>query len=143
MSDIEVTGAKVLVKIPILGGVPITETVVNTWIVMAALVLASILLTRNMKVHPTSKRQLIAETLVNMVDKLVSENMGGQFMRYVPFIAALFSLSMFSSLISLLGMYSPTGDLSTCLAWAALVFALITYYKIRTQHLSGYLKCFT
>ncbi len=143
MSDIEVTGAKVLVKIPILGGVPITETVVNTWIVMAALVLASILLTRNMKVHPTSKRQLIAETLVNMVDKLVSENMGGQFMRYVPFIAALFSLSMFSSLISLLGMYSPTGDLSTCLAWAALVFALITYYKIRTQHLSGYLKGFT
>ena len=64
-------------------------------------------------------------------------------MRYVPFIASLFSLSMFSSLISLVGMYSPTGDLSTCLAWALLVFVLITYYKIRTQHIGGYLKGFT
>ena len=143
MSDLQVTGAKVLFKIPILGGIPITETVVNTWIVMALLVLVSIILTRNLKVRPTSRRQLVAEYLVGMVNKLVRENMGEKFMRYVPFIAALFSLSMFSSLISLVGMYSPTGDLSTCLAWALLVFVLITYYKIRTQHIGGYLKGFT
>ncbi len=143
MSDLQVTGAKVLFKIPILGGIPITETVVNTWIVMAALVLVCIILTRGLKVRPTSKRQLIAETLVGMANKLVKGNMGEKFMRYVPFIAALFSLSMFSSLISLLGMYSPTGDLSTCLAWSILVFVVITYYKIKTQHIGGYLRSFT
>ena len=132
-----------LFKIPILGGIPITETVVNTWIVMALLVIVSIVLTRGLKIRPTSKRQIIAEYLVGMVNKLVHENMGAKFMRYVPFIGALFSLSMFSSLISLVGMYSPTGDLSTCLAWALLVFVLITYYKIRTQHIGGYLKGFT
>ena len=143
MSDLQVTGAKVLFKIPILGGIPITETVVNTWIVMALLVLVSIILTRNLKLRPTSKRQIIAEYLVGMVNHMVEENMSKKFMRYVPFIAALFSLSMFSSLISLVGMYSPTGDLSTCLAWALLVFVLITYYKIKTQHIGGYLKSFT
>ena len=143
MNGVQVTGAKVLFKIPVLGGIPITETVVNTWIVMALLVIVSIVLTRGLKIRPTSKRQIIAEYLVGMVNKLVRENMGAKFMRYVPFIGALFSLSMFSSLISLVGMYSPTGDLSTCLAWALLVFVLITYYKIRTQHIGGYLKGFT
>ena len=143
MNGVQVTGAKVLFKIPILGGIPITETVVNTWIVMALMVIVSIVLTRGLKIRPTSKRQIIAEYLVGMVNKLVRENMGAKFMRYVPFIGALFSLSMFSSLISLVGMYSPTGDLSTCLAWALLVFVIITYYKIRTQHIGGYLKGFT
>ena len=137
------TGAKVLFKIPILGGIPITETVVNTWIVMALLVIVSIILTRGLKIRPNSKRQIVAEYLVGMVNKLVRDNMGEKFMRYVPFIGALFSLSMFSSLVSLAGMYSPTGDLSTCMAWALLVFVLITYYKIRTQHIGGYLKGFT
>ncbi len=143
MSVLQVTGAKVLFKIPILGGIPITETVVNTWIVMALLVIVSIILTRDLKIRPNSKRQIVAEYLVGMVNKLVRDNMGEKFMRYVPFIGALFSLSMFSSLVSLVGMYSPTGDLSTCLAWALLVFVLITYYKIRTQHIGGYLKGFT
>ena len=143
MSGLQVTGAKVLFKIPILGGIPITETVVNTWIVMALLVIVSIILTRGLKIRPNSKRQIVAEYLVGMVNKLVRDNMGEKFMRYVPFIGALFSLSMFSSLVSLVGMYSPTGDLSTCMAWALLVFVLITYYKIRTQHLGGYLKGFT
>lgn len=143
MSGLQVTGAKVLFKIPILGGIPITETVVNTWIVMALLVIVSIILTRDLKIRPNSKRQIVAEYLVGMVNKLVRDNMGEKFMRYVPFIGALFSLSMFSSLVSLVGMYSPTGDLSTCLAWALLVFVLITYYKIRTQHIGGYLKGFT
>ena len=143
MSGLQVTGAKVLFKIPILGGIPITETVVNTWIVMALLVIVSIILTRGLKIRPNSKRQIVAEYLVGMVNKLVRDNMGEKFMRYVPFIGALFSLSMFSSLVSLVGMYSPTGDLSTCMAWALLVFVLITYYKIRTQHIGGYLKGFT
>ena len=141
--NVNITGAKVLFTIPVFGGIPITETIVNTWIVMAAIVAVCIFLTRNMKVHATSKRQIIAEYLVGMVNNLVRENMGEQFMGYVPFIGALFSLSMFCSLSSLFGMYAPTGDLSTCAGWALLAFVMITYYKIRTQKLGGYLKSFT
>ena len=36
--NLEVTGPKILFKIPIFGGIPITETIVNTWIVMALIV---------------------------------------------------------------------------------------------------------
>ena len=141
--NLEVTGAKVLFKIPIFGGIPITETIVNTWIVMALIVGLCLFLTHGMQVHARTKRQVVAEYLVGMVRNMVKSNMGERFMHYVPFIGALFSLAMLSSLISMVGMFSPTGDLSTCVGWAVLVFVVITYYKIRTQHIGGYLKGFT
>ena len=141
--NLEVTGPKILFKIPIFGGIPITETIVNTWIVMALIVAVCIFLTRGLEVHARTRRQVVAEYLVNMVDKMVRGNMGERFVGYAPFIGALFSLAMLSSLISMVGLFSPTGDLSTCIGWAVLVFVMITYYKIRTQHLGGYLKGFT
>ena len=141
--NLEVTGAKVLFKIPIFGGIPITETIVNTWIVMALIVGLCLFLTHGMQVHARTKRQVVAEYLVGMVRNMVKNNMGERFMHYVPFVGALFSLAMLSSLISMVGMFSPTGDLSTCVGWAVLVFVVITYYKIRTQHIGGYLKGFT
>lgn len=141
--NLEVTGPKILFEIPILGGIPITETVVNTWIVMAVIVGICIFLTRGLQVHARTRRQVVAEYLVNLVNNLVRGNMGERFMGYVPFVGALFSLTMFSSLVSLVGLFSPTGDLSTCVGWALMVFVMITYYKIKTQHLGGYLKGFT
>lgn len=141
--NLEVTGAKVLFNIPIFGGIPITETIVNTWIVMALIVGLCIFLTHGMQVHARTKRQVVAEYLVGMVRNMVKNNMGERFMHYVPFIGALFSLAMLSSLISMVGMFAPTGDLSTCVGWAVLVFVVITYYKIKTQHIGGYLKGFT
>lgn len=141
--NLEVTGAKVLFKIPIFGGIPVTETIVNTWIVMALIVGLCLFLTHGMQVHARTKRQVVAEYLVGMVRNMVKNNMGERFMHYVPFVGALFSLAMLSSLISMVGMFSPTGDLSTCVGWAVLVFVVITYYKIRTQHIGGYLKGFT
>lgn len=141
--NLEVTGAKVLFNIPIFGGIPITETIVNTWIVMALIVGLCLFLTHGMQVHARTKRQVVAEYLVGMVRNMVKNNMGERFMHYVPFIGALFSLAMLSSLISMVGMFAPTGDLSTCVGWAVLVFVVITYYKIRTQHIGGYLKGFT
>ena len=50
---------------------------------------------------------------------------------------------MFSSLSSLIGCFSPTADLSTTLAWAIVVFIMITATKIRTGSLGGYLLGFT
>ena len=47
-----ITGPKVIFTIPVLGGIPISETVVNSWIVMAILVIGSMLLTRNLQKVP-------------------------------------------------------------------------------------------
>jgi len=47
-----------------------------------------------------------------------------------------------SNLISLVGIWSPTADLMTELAWALVVFVLITYHKIKSSGIGGYLKGF-
>ena len=61
----------------------------------------------------------------------------------IPFIAALVSTSIISNLICLVGVWSPTADLSTEAAWAVVVFIMITATKIKTSGLGGYLKGYT
>jgi len=143
MDNINITGAKILYEIPVLGGIKITETQLNSWIVIALIFLLCVVLTRGMKVRGTSKRQVVAEWIVEQVTKLVRENMGEGFLPYAPFICAILGLSAFSSLVTLVGMYPPTADLNTIAGWSILVFSLITFYKIKTNGFLGYLKSYT
>lgn len=140
--EISVTGAKIYFTIPGIN-YPITQTVVGAWITMIVIVGVCIWLTHGMQVHARTKRQIVAEYLVGMVNKLVDENMGVKWRKYIPLIAAIFSMSVVGSMLSLTGMYSPNNDLNTFLAWSILVFVLITYYKIKTNGFGGYLKSFT
>ena len=140
--NVDIHGAKVLFEIPVLGGIPITTTLVITWAIMIILTGLCIFMTRGMKLHNISKRQAIAEKLVLTAENFVRSNMGEKWMRYVPFVATIFAMSLASSLTSLIGLFPPTADLSTELAWAIVVFIIITYYKIKTNKISGYLKGF-
>lgn len=76
--------------------------------------------------------------------KFVRNNTGGtKFDNLIPFVAALFTTSVVSNLISLTGLRSPTADLSTEAAWAVVVFIMITSNKIKAGGILGYLKGFT
>lgn len=141
MDNLEISGAKILFELPF--GITITETQVNMWLVMIGIALLCRWLTKDLKVRPVTKRQIVAEYLVKTASSFVENNMGKAFAGFTPYIAALFSLAMFSSLISLLGMYPPTSDLNTTLGWATVTFVLITYYKIKSNRLGGYLKGLT
>lgn len=144
MDNINITGAKIYFEIPVFGGIPITETQVNSVIVLILITALCLFLTHDLKVRPTSKRQIIAEWIVEKATNLVNSNMGETFAKsYTPFICALLSLSAFSSLLSLVGLYAPTSDLNTIAGWAILVFGLITFYKIKNGGIGGYLKGFT
>ena len=101
-------------------------------------------LTRDLKVENISKRQAVAEMLVEQAQKFVRNNTGGtKFDNLIPFVAALFTTSVVSNLISLTGLRSPTADLSTEAAWAVVVFIMITSNKIKAGGILGYLKGFT
>jgi len=143
VDSISINGARILFEIPLFGGIPITETQVNSLLVILAIFGLCLFLTHDLKVRPTSRRQIIAEWIVEKVSGLVKGNMGERFLFFCPFIAAILGLSALSSLLALLAMYPPTADLNTVLGWALVVFTLITYYKIRTGGLKGYLVGFT
>lgn len=129
---IDISGALVYFTIPLpLGGLPITEAQINSCLVLISIFALCLYLTHGIKEKADTKRQLIAEWIVEKVEGLVNENMGAYFSGFAPFIAAILALSAFSSLLSLLGLYPPTSDLNIVAGWAILVFVLITYYKCK------------
>lgn len=138
--EISVNGPKILFELPF--GTVFTQTIVNTWIIMAIIVGLCIFLTRDLKVHPTSKRQIIAEFLVKAAYGLVRGNMGPKFDHFVPFFGTLIAFLAVSNLSGLTGFTAPTADLSTEAAFAVMIFVLITYYKFKTNGPLGYLKSF-
>lgn len=141
MGEIVINGPKILYEIPLFGGLPITETMRNAWIVMGFILILCLVLTRGMKKIPTGK-QTIAEKAVLTVDKLVDQTMGPDCRHYAPYIATLLMFSFCGSLASLFLMRPVTGDLNTTLGWALMTFILITYNNIKYKGIGGYLKGF-
>lgn len=140
---IEISGAYIFftLKMPIGGDLPITETQVNSWLVIISVLFLCLYLTHGLKAEGGSRRQHVAEWIVEQTDGLVSENMGEYFKGFSPFIGAVLALSAFSSLVTLVGLFPPTSDINVTAGWAILVFFLITYYKMKCGPLH-YLKSF-
>ncbi len=120
---------------------PITESQINSWLVIIAITGLCLFLTHGMTAKGGTKRQHAAEWIVEKVEAMTIGNMGEYFSSFPPFIAAIIGLSAFSSLLSLLGLYPPTSDVNIVGGWAILVFFLITYYKIKCGPLH-YMKSF-
>lgn len=140
---ITITGARIFFTIPMpIQDFPVTESQLNSALVMITLFFLCLFLTHGLKEHIVLKRQHFAEMIVEKVDALVIENMGEHFKGYSSFIIAILALSGFSSLMSLLGLFPPTSDINIVGGWAILVFILITYYKMKCGPLN-YLKSFT
>ena len=140
---ITVTGAIIYFTIPMpIMDLPITESQVNSWAVILTILAICLFLTRRLNIKSVSKRQFLAELIVEKAENLVRSNMGERFMGFAPFIAAILGLSALSSLSSLLGLYPPTSDINIVAGWAILVFILITHYKLKGG-LGNYLKGYT
>lgn len=129
---ISITGANVYftIKMPI-QDLPISEAQVNSVIVVLSVFFLCLFLTHGIKERPDSIRQHIAEYIVEQVSSLVSGNMGERFSMFAPFVAAIMGISVFSSLLTLVGLFPPTSDINITAGWAILVFILITHYKLK------------
>jgi len=143
--EVSINGARILhtfENVPLLGSVQITQTLAVSWLVMAIITGLCIWLGSGLKVTNISRKQAVAEMGYNAIVKFVRGNMGTEFDRYIPLVCTIFVTSIISNLISLLGIWSPTADLMTELAWGLVVFVLITYHKIKASGLMGYLRGF-
>ena len=143
--DVSINGARILAtfeNVPLFGTVQITQTLAAAWLVMIIISALCIWLGSGLKVTGISRKQAVAEMIYTALVNFVRGNMGTGFDFYIPLVGTIFVTSVVSNLISLVGIWSPTADLMTELAWGLVVFVIITYHKIKASGIVTYLKGF-
>lgn len=141
--NVSVTGPSIVFTIPVFGGIRISETIVNSWIVMIVITLLCFWLTRGLSVRNPKRKQIVAEKLVTMLYNMVRDTMGERNIGFAPYIGTLFTFSILGSLSGLTGLRSLTGDLNTTLGWALATFFIVQFVAIRHKGVLGWLKGFT
>jgi F-type H+-transporting ATPase subunit a len=125
-----------------LGPVPITEAVVASWGIMAALTLGSFLATRRLQLVPT-KTQAVFELIVETVDGQIRDTMQAEPQPYRAFIGTLFAFIFVANWSSLIpGVSPPTAHLETDAALALIVFFAVIWFGVRASGVGGYLGTF-
>lgn len=138
--SIDVTGAFVYFEIPILGGIPISQTAVSSFLVMILLCTAFILLGRNLQKRP-GKVQVLVEKGVSMITNLTASAMGKHNVHWAPFMGCLFLCSICGSYIGLTGfLRSATADVNCTAVWALMVSFIIWFNNIRNNGIGKFLK---
>ncbi len=138
-----INGPKIYFTIPIFGGIPITQTLVTSFLVTLILCGLGILLGRNLKKRP-GRMQVMTEKGVTVITNMVKEAMGEHNARWTPFIATVFLSSLLGTLLGMTGILrSSTADISTTMTWAVLVSFICWYQAIKNNGLLAWLKGFT
>lgn len=142
---VSITGARIFFEIPMpLMPLIISESLVNSWLIIISIVGACLYLTHGMTVKGGGVRQAIAEWIVVKAEGIVKDNMEPAFHAgYTPFIMAILAISACSSLMSLFGLFPPTAEVNIIAGWSILVFILITKNKLKAgvgSYAKGFLE---
>ncbi|MBE0487549.1 MAG: F0F1 ATP synthase subunit A [Halomonas sp.] len=127
-----------------LWGLGINETVVNTWVVMAALTVASMLVTRKLRPDvPPNRWRTTLEVIVTGIQRQVEEISPHSSRHVLYFSGTLFLFIALSNLLLVVpGFSPPTASLSTTAALALSVLIAVPLFGISRQGIGGYLKTY-
>jgi F-type H+-transporting ATPase subunit a len=125
-----------------IGPVPITQAVLETWVIMALLAAGAAWLTRRLTIIPSFSQSLF-ELIVNTVDGQIRDTMQAEPAPYRAFIGTLFVFIFVANWSTLIpGVEPPTAHLETDAALGIIVFAAVIWFGIRAGGIGGYLKSF-
>jgi len=125
-----------------LGPIPITSTVVNTWIAMAIFLPCIYLLSRKFTLVPRGGQHVL-EMVAEFFYGLLEGSMGREGRRFLPIVGTLFTFILVLNLSWFIpGMKPPTTDLSTTAGFAVATIILVQIIGIKHKGLVGYIKHF-
>lgn len=117
----------------VFGIVWLRDTVVSTWVMMALVVVAVIVIRRRWPV--------MLEWLVAFLEQTVAGTIDGPTAPYVPFLGALVVFLAMANTFGVIPLtVTPTRDISTPAAMALVVLVAANYFGIRAKGGLGYLK---
>jgi len=120
----------------------IAHSIVVQWGIIAIVAFLCIYLTRNLKIIP-DKKQNIIEIVMDSINNLVKDNMGEEYMGFVPYVGTIAIFLVFMNLTGLIGIKPPTVDYSVALALALITFIVVQWFAIKKIGLGHYFKGYT
>lgn len=127
-----------------LGPIAINATIFNTWLIMAALVGASMLVTRNLRPDvPPNRWRTALEVIVNGIVSQIAEVTERRDPRILYFVGTLFLFIVTANLLTVVpGFDTPTASLSTTAALALAVLIAVPAFGVGSRGVGGYLKSY-
>ncbi len=123
----------------------ITETIFNTWVIMAFLIafaiIVRIMLSRFKEV-PTGFQNFI-ELIIESMSNFVDSTMGEKYSYFANWFFGLFAFLLCCNLSGLVGLRPPTADLATTASCGITTFFLIHFmgiYKNGLGYFKGYIE---
>ena len=134
-------------------GLPITNTILLTWVVVLLAIVFSLIIKRNISINPTTKSQNVFEAIIDAILSLLDQITGKRKVseKLLPLIGSIFLFFLVSNLITLIPgitaitfkgkavFRTPTNDLNTTLSVAVLVVILIQAASIKARGFWGYI----
>lgn len=145
--------------------IPISQSIVMMWIVMAVIILLALLFTRRLQMIP-NRRQNITEIIVETINKLIKSNIGEHWKSFAPFFGTILLFLVFSNISGVFNIFPtgeqlfkitgneffktlpeleiapPTKDLNIALTMAIMMIFLIPFSGIKYKGLKGWAKGF-
>ena len=136
-----------------IGAMPVTNTVIASWISVVVLILLALLVTRKLKLIP-GRLQSIMEEVINWMYNFCKDVAGEKNgRRFFPFVTTIFLFVLINALMNLVpgfGSITYNGaplirgantDINTALALAIMAFVFIEFWGFKNNKF-GYLKKF-
>lgn len=122
--------------------IPVSESTVVTWIIMAVLVLLCVIFVRNLSIENPGKKQQVLEILVGKLHDFFYDLLGEHGKRYIPYLMTVIIYIGISNLIGYFGFKPPTKDMNVTLGLSIMSIILIEYAGIHRKGTKGWLKSF-
>ena len=141
-SLMEELNCNVVFTIPLFGCIDVMESVVVTWIIMAIMMIASLILVHGLKVRNISKKQAALESGMSFIYDFFEGLLGKEGKAYIPYLITVVIYIGIANMIGLLGFKSPTKDLNVTVSLAVMSIVLVEVAGIRKKGVRGWIKSF-
>ena len=128
--------------IPVFGGIPVSQSVVVSWILIAALALAAFLMTRHLRQEKPGRVQLLLEWFVELINGMCQSNIGRHGEAFAPWLGSVALYIALANLCGIFGLVPPTKNLNVTLGLALSSMALIYTAAFRFKGVKGGLRQF-
>ncbi|PVA08978.1 F0F1 ATP synthase subunit A [Pelagivirga sediminicola] len=127
-----------------IAGFGLNATIVFTWVVMALLTVASILITRGLEPDvPPNRWRTVLEAIVLTIQDQIDEISARPDRRLLYFSGTLFLFIVVSNMLTVVpGWHAPTASLSTTAGLALAVLVAVPLFGIGSRGVGGYLHSY-